>query len=341
VWKKIGFLLALPVLLYLISTGSLLLFGSITLAWVIVIVLLLWLVLPRLPGFIHRRSAKVWLVVGMIALVGLVPPTHLIASPLQAPSVWQSFLRFLVVLMPPAAVLVGALLLYSGLTLVTQRQPAGTDLGMEQPVPRRAHDGLILLTFIVLTLLIARLLYNIYWLMVWDSTTDPLGYLWLALPLLVSLLSGALLRSILPEKFSMAALYGLLVPLLLFAVSAWAMQPGFRQRTELRAARISQAIEAYARREGRYPQHLGQLVPQYTLSIPGPVILYQQDWCYDAGENYFRLAFVDREHWSSPELFPHIYIEQGAVPPQPLPCQAEIQAIFDSQPDYYRKNTSR
>ena len=82
----------------------------------------------------------------------------------------------------------------------------------------------------------------------------------------------------------------------MIAVSARAQSVDFRQLTEERAERASQAIETYCAREGRYPQDLRQLTPGYVLSLPGPVTIYGQDWCFDGGDDYYRLGYVYREH---------------------------------------------
>lgn len=45
-----------------------------------------------------------------------------------------------------------------------------------------------------------------------------------------------------------------------------------------------------------------RLTPGYVLSLPGPVIIYGQDWCHDGGDDYYRLGYVVCEHWSGPRL---------------------------------------
>jgi hypothetical protein len=333
--KTTGYRILLLILAYGIWTVSAFFFGSASLFWLIVSAAALWLVVPRLPGFVHKTRAKVWIAAGLVVLAGLIPPTHLLTGPLPGPPAIQTILSILIFSMPSAAIAVGALLFYSGLSRWTEWQHARKEADGAQTVQIRDSGWPIALIFIVLALLITRMLYNIYWLMVWDSTVDPLGYFWLGIPLLVALLSGVLLSHVLPEKLRRAALYGVLLPLLIFAVSAAALGYNFRQRTEDRAARISQAIEAYVLQAGRYPQSLEQLVPWVIPALPGPVILYQQDWCYDAGEDYYRLAAVDRAHWSSPELFAHVYAAKGQLPQLPPACERELQAIFQSDPQYY------
>jgi hypothetical protein len=77
---------------------------------------------------------------------------------------------------------------------------------------------------------------------------------------------------------------------LIVAVSARAQRVDHHQLTGERAGRTSQAIETYYARKGSYPQDLWQLTPWYVLSLPGLVIIYGQDWCYDGGDDYYRLG---------------------------------------------------
>jgi hypothetical protein len=116
-------------------------------------------------------------------------------------------------------------------------------------------------------------------------------------------------------------------------VSARAQRVDFRQLTEKRAELANQAIETYYLREGRYPQDLQQLTPGYVLSLPEPVIIYGQDWCYDGGDDYYRLGYVYREHWSDPRLTGRIYRTKGEVPDLPRMCEREVVALQERYPD--------
>lgn len=70
------------------------------------------------------------------------------------------------------------------------------------------------------------------------------------------------------------------------------------------------------------------------LALPEPVIIYGQNWCYESGDGYYRLGYVDREHWSDPRLIGRIYKAEGQTSEQSLMCEAEITAIQQSNPDY-------
>jgi len=182
--------------------------------------------------------------------------------------------------------------------------------------------------------LLAKTLHNLYWLMFWDNTGDSFGYYWLVVPVLAALFSGATLSIARPGRTKLAGyLYSLLISALRIAGSARAQRVDFRQLTEERAGRVSQALESYYAREGRYPQDLRQLTPGYVLSLPGPVIIYGQDWCYDGGDDYYRLGYVYREHWSDPRLTGRIYKTKGEVPDLPRMCEREVVALQERYPD--------
>ncbi len=87
---------------------------------------------------------------------------------------------------------------------------------------------------------------------------------------------------------------------------------------------MQQAVESYYNREGRYPQSLRQLVPWYVAWLPGPVIVNGQDWCYDGGDGYYRLGYVDRNHWSAPDWFGRLYNAVAAPPDLPPLCQQAV-----------------
>jgi hypothetical protein len=108
----------------------------------------------------------------------------------------------------------------------------------------------------------------------------------------------------------------------------------FRQLTATRAQRLSQAIEAYHARQGSYPQNLRQLMPRYTLSISEPVILYGEGWCYDGGDQFYRLGYVNRLHWSDPRLIGQLHSAQGTAPDLPPICAQEVAAIKARFPGY-------
>jgi hypothetical protein len=234
------------------------------------------LVALGLAWAVRRMSAGVWIVAGLLLLVGLLWPTSTIAEgwrlPARLPQPLETLVTTAVFLMPSIALVVAALLLYRGLTL-TQERKGGSVVEGEGAPAQHTHAGRLAVVCLVLSaLLIAKTLYNLYWLTVWDNTTDSLGYIWLAVPVLAALSSGALLAFTLPGRSKWAGLYALLIPALMIAVCARAQAVDYRRLTEERAAQVSHAVEAYYAREGRYPQSPRHLTPGPCQSRPAPTM---------------------------------------------------------------------
>ncbi len=62
--------------------------------------------------------------------------------------------------------------------------------------------------------------------------------------------------------------------------------------TQARLSRLNQAIQSYKREVGVYPPDLGSLFPGYARFILGPLTGRGQVWCYQAGDDYYRLGYV-------------------------------------------------
>jgi hypothetical protein len=118
------------------------------------------------------------------------------------------------------------------------------------------------------------------------------------------------------------------------AVSTAAQRVDYRRLTEARAERISQALADYFSRERRFPEHLSQLIPQDALYLPGPVIIYGQDWCYESSGVSYRLGYITREHWSDPRLIARTYSEIGAAFDELQVCSEEVAEIIERYPEF-------
>lgn len=186
--------------------------------------------------------------------------------------------------------------------------------------------------------LLAVALYNFYWLTVWDSTYDGLGYLWLFFPVLGVFLAASWWVSTLAGRAKVAGLfYLLLLPVVLMVISGLAQDVDFERLTADRAERISQALETFYLQEGYYPENLQQLTPRYLFSRAEPVIIFGQDWCYDGSREYYRLGYVYRQHWSDPRLVGRIHrATNGFGAGWPAICQEEISALQARDPQYYQ-----
>ena len=279
------------------------------------------------------RSLWGWMIAGLVMLAALV----VLAATLIEPQEVTPFpisegidtaLTISFFALPAIVVVFAALLFNIGVSYVQETAGQGARAGgitsSERLLAGRISSGL----FILITLLLGVLLYDLYWLAIWDSTTDSLDYFWLIGPVLTAVFAGVLIASLLPWKVKWTGLcYALVIPALMIGSFNFGKQINFRQLTESRAARISQAIEAFYIREGRYPQQLSQLTPWYMPSIPSPVIIQGGNWCYQAGADYFRLGYLDREHWSSPILFGNVYAAKGHSPLKVDVCQQAIEVL--------------
>ena len=283
---------------------------------------------------LRRASASVWIAAGLFVLGLLLLTTSFLIEeyPVDLAAPLAITLLLIPTILPALALVIAAMLLYTGLNayLSWRQSPTGEDGRVKQA------GRTVALTFVLSLLLLFKSLHNLYWLMIWDSTTDSLEYFWLVLPILGVIFAGVVLLMAISGKWKLAGLsYALLAPALVIAVSAGANQVDFRQLTEDRAGKVSHAIESYYARESRYPNDLQQLTPRYLLSIPEPVIIYGQDWCYQGSENSYYLGYVDREHWSSPYLIGQMYKTSGEAPDPDSICQEEIAALRQSKPGYY------
>lgn len=332
---KVFHLFAVTILAIACWLSASLLWGSQGPERLIVWAIVAWLFVSALAWVARKMSAKVWIYAGLLNLAGLFLPASILVRvfPARLSLPFESPMAITLLLILSMALVTAALLLSSGLNLSRERRNADALEG-GGPQAQRKHVGKAALFALALgSLLLAKAFHNLYWFMVWDTTNDPLGYLWLAVPVPAVLCSSVVLFVVLPGRTKLAGfLYLLLIPALI-AISAHAQGVDFRKLTEERAERASQAIEAYYAREGRYPQDLRQLTPWYVLSLPGPVIIYGQDWCYDGGKDYYRLGYVYRKHWSDPRLSGRIY-RMKEVPDLHHVCEEEVAAIQEHFPNY-------
>lgn len=332
---KVSYLFALIVLTLGCWLSASLLWGSLGPGWLIVLAIVAWLFVSALAWAARKMSAKVWIYAGLFILAGLFLPASMLVKifPARLSLPFEAPMAITLLLILSIALVIAALLLCSGLNLYKEWQNAGAVEDGGSQAQRKQAGRAAAVVLVLSALLLVKALHNFYWFMVWDTTYDSLEYLWLPIiPIPAVLFSSVVLSIALPGRTKLAGfLYLLLIPALI-AVSARAQRVDFRQLTEERAGRVSQAIETYYAREGRYPQDLRQLTPWYVLSLPGPVIIYGQDWCFDGSDDYYRLGYVYREHWSDPRLIGRIYKTKGEAPDLYPICDEEIAALQKRYP---------
>jgi type II secretory pathway pseudopilin PulG len=219
-------------------------------------------------------------------------------------------------LLPPLAWILASLLLSFGLAGV-QSQP--TAPGVWRAIASLAL-GAILLMYSV---------YDLYWLFVWDQTGDAVYVALLPVPITAACYAGLIFTR--PHEGSRmwyGVGYAVLLVAAIFTAFSISIRVDHQRLTEARAGQVSQAIERYYGRKGHYPATLAQLVPWTRLSLPKPVTMMGQDWCYQSGEGYYRLGYVSRDNWSSPELLVRTHQQAGAIPDITALCAGETQAIM-------------
>jgi hypothetical protein len=304
-----------------------------------------WIVVASLILLVRRAGPGAWLVIGLVVLAAmlLAPTPFFEHEPGGLPAIARNPVleSFLPQLLPALAPLMAALLVLSGFRSLTDQPVAehvASATGRPEDNSRSRPTGRApaLAAFGLGILVLGGGFYQLYWLLVWDSTYDALDFIWLGIPILAALLGAALL-ALMPagRQRRTGLLYALLVPALMIGVYRQAKAVDFRGLTAARAERIARALETYRARQGAYPEALNELVPWTMLSIPAPVILHGQDWCYQGGSDSYRLGAVNREHWSSPELYTTVYQAVGGTANDGDLCQAAIAGLRASYPGYY------
>jgi hypothetical protein len=275
-----------------------------------------------------RLSYKVWIYAGPL-IVGLFFASSLLVDSLE--------IRMTFFGAPAVALVLTAVLLGSGLSYCESRRSAAAADGKGRK--RRAWAGRAAAVVLSLAaLLLTATLRDLHRLTIWANTLGDTGDL-VGFSLFISILaataSGLMLSATLSERTKWAAVgYTLLATALMFAVSTRARRIDPYELTEKRAGRVVQAIKRYHALSGRYPGDLADLTPRHALWLLGPVVIYGQDWCYDGGDDYYRLGYVYREHWREPPTRLHftapigrIYQARGEVPDLPGICEEEIAAL--------------
>jgi len=327
-------LLVLIVLLGMI--GFYAIFGVANTLKIILILLLLtglfWKVLPRLLG---RINAAIWIALGLLLFAGLFLPIPItVAEP--APVLIWSPLWTILFFWPSLALVGSALLLHIGLShSLAKEDSIPSDGGNPFWARINQPKNLTVVSLALSAILLIKTLHSLYWLTAWDAAGDSIDFFLLIMPTFATMISGFMLFLTLPEKFKIAGIgYIVLVPLIMGAVSISAQGYDYRQVTTNRAERIARKIELYYKREGSYPEALSQLSPWYILSLPKPMIIYGQDWCYEGRDDYYRLGYIDREHWSDPRLIGRVYKSVGDIPDIQKICFREFTRLQNDFPDY-------
>lgn len=273
-----------------------------------------------------------WVVLGSLVLAGLGFPTSSLVNPTTVPGPIPPLLIYL---LPSAALPLAAMLASWGLrNLLRGGHPALRPGGVAVEAAKRMGWGEAA-CLILAALLLGGAVRNLYWLLVWDRTDDPLGALWMILPAFAAMYSGLLWAAVRPGQRRAGLAYTLAVGALLAAGTSAALLVDVRGLTRDRAQRVAYALDHYYDRQGRYPETLGELVPRFALALPGPVIINGLGWCYEADEASYHLGFVNRNHWSDPRLSVRLASSRGADGLSGTLCRAEIAELRARFPRFF------
>jgi len=186
--------------------------------------------------------------------------------------------------------------------------------------------------------LLGYLAYTTFWASIWDHTSDGLGGIMFAMWASLAAIAAGMLMGITATGWRKLTglLFALVVPALMFSAFWLGWDVSYHAITEGRASRIQGSIESFYVDNGHYPTDLGELIPAHLLWIPKPVILRGEGWCYQGGQNYYRLGAFYREYFGTP-LSLREYASAGSLPETGWVCEqqlATMKARYDPPPFY-------
>jgi len=181
--------------------------------------------------------------------------------------------------------------------------------------------------FALVIFLIAGGVYQVFWDGVWSSAHARAFEDHLPLSLFfVSLMAGVLLAISLRGRRRLAgAAYVASVIVTGFLALSWGWKVSAFKLTEDRASRVTQAIDGYYQDNQRYPDDLSQLTPRYLLFLPPPVVVRQGSWCYQGGEDFYRLGYVSGEFtYFEANFLAETFAQAGPVPAGSWNCDEQV-----------------
>jgi len=148
--------------------------------------------------------------------------------------------------------------------------------------------------------------------------------------LLISIVGIVLIISLPGRKRFAGAAFMIIGMTWILAAYSLGWRVNSEQITQGRAERITQAIESYDQQNGSYPDSLNELTPRYLPVLLGPLTGHDQVWCYQGGQDFYRLGYVWYQRYASPEYpSPHVEIKIFSSNGQPVEqswsCDQELQ----------------
>lgn len=272
------------------------------------------------PLTISRRALHLsWIVALLLTLGVLLLPSYPLVPDHTNPYFLDPFYRIYAstrYLLPLLAWILASLLLSFVLAGV-------------QSLPAAPGGWRAIVSLALSAILLIYSFQDLYWHFVWDQTADSIYVGLLIAPIITAFFAGLIFTHPLEGSKKWYGFgYSVLLVAVLFTAFSLAIRVDHQQLTKAHASQVSRAIERYYAREGHYPSTLSQLVPWTRLSLPKPVVISGQNWCYQSGEGYYRLGYVSRDNWSSPYLYIRTYQQAGAVPDTPALCADETEAMM-------------
>ena len=190
---------------------------------------------------------------------------------------------------------------------------------------------------VLAVLLVGGSAYMVYWDAMWSSALSRIfeDHLPIA-QLLLSVMAGTLLA------FSLSGwrrLAGLVFVFVVCAVAIQALLLGWNVSafalTEQRAERVNAAIERFYQANSRYPENLAQLTPRYLLYLPPPVVVRLGSWCYQGGQDYYRLGYVSGQFtYTAREFKAQVFSQVGAPAAGGWNCDPMVERFNHGELNY-------
>ena len=243
--------------------------------------------------------------------------------------------------LPPAVeVIISAFLFYTpgwvmafSAVLFTLAIQSLTINAAPQPVVRRIGQSLV--SALTAISLVACFSFLVYWISVWDQTSDSLGGSILSLIAGLSAVAAGMFsvhenRSIKPAWRWVSGLgFALFVALSIIFVTQQGHAVNYQQATHENAGKIAAALEKYRQQRGQYPDDLTELVPFQLTILPKPILIKGEGWCYQAWQSQagqsFALGALYREWFNSPVEI-RIYASRGSPTSDEWACTDQLAA---------------
>jgi hypothetical protein len=115
----------------------------------------------------------------------------------------------------------------------------------------------------------------------------------------------------------------------------WGWNTSAVHLTERRAARVEQAVEKYHLANGRDPSRLSELAPRYLLYLPPPVIVREGGWCYQGGDDFYRLGSIGGIFTYFEQDFQiNVHAQAGDIPGGSWDCDQMLEMFMQGELTY-------